>query len=401
MKKFFFIFFLFSFNVSIWSVSIETVNKKNFNNVKILKQDEKEIEFLDENGLVNKIDRTFVSSIKENSNPPTTAILSQTFGNELVFQGVPLYGDRLARRNGESYSSFNQGYNVMTNISLQNLPKGLEIDLASANPLVGRSNTDRDLNFQTVPGGISQNQLVVNSINSGNLLYDPNGVKIRNENNRLLDYIFTRFHYNHETKLGIFGLGAVTIHTTDPAYSMRFLYAISWKMPFLQYLNPNVVMYTNMLNEANGFFQGTRNVRFNLFHKYEIDKDFSITPSITVGYADANNNTSRQKGINDITTNIKFSYLNYFLTFNHVRRSDILFDNNIFFPVQGGYSNTIGDGMIADPSRVHGYQNSFITNQISQNISDENLKKHVINNYQNQRIIKDIFYIAIGYTLKF
>ena len=399
------IYFLLLFSFNLFAVSIETTNKKNIENVKILKDTAQEIEYVDEDGKISRIDRSYVTAVKEDGpkkpEPPKVAV-TQIFGNELVFQGIPLYGDRLARRNGDSYKSFNEGYNVMTSVAMIGLPKGFEMDVAAANPMVGRTNTDRDQVYQNSALGTSQNQTVINSLNSGSLLFDPNSTKIRNENNKLLDYFFTRFHFNHETKLGTFGIGAITIHTTDPAYSMRFLYAVSWKMPFLQYLNPNVTMYYNMLNESSGAYQGNKNVRFNISHKYEIEKDFSFTPSITVGYLDANNNLTRQKGIGDITTNLRFGYLSYFLSFNHVRRSDTLFDNQLSFPTQGTYANTVtNDGMVADPSRVYGNQNNYIINQISQNVSDENAKKALINQYQNQRIIKDIFYISLGYTLKF
>jgi hypothetical protein len=84
-----------------------------------------------------------------------------------------------------------------------------------------------------------------------------------------------------------------------------------------------------------------------------------------------------------------------------VRRSETLFDNQIFFPGQGVYTGVNGDGMVADPSKINGTQNSLITSQLSQNISDSLAKKYVIENYQNQRVIRDIFFINIGYTLRF
>jgi hypothetical protein len=407
MKKWFSFLIIFSLSFQVMAVSIETANKKNIDNVKILKESPQEIEYLDEDGKINRIDRSYVINIKEDGPKkpePPKVIITQMFGNDAAFQGVSLYGDRLARRNGDSYKSVNEAYNAMTFITFAGLPKGLEMDIGAANPFVGRSNTDRDGVFQNTPGGSSQNQTVINSFNSGALGFDPNMTKRRDEQNRLLDYLFTKLHYNHETKaFGTFGLGLITVHTTDPIYSMRILYATSWKAPknILPYLNPNFIMYSNMLNEANGALQGNNNMRFNIFHKYVITDAFAITPSVTVGYLNANNNISREKGVGDISTTIKFSYLDYFLNLNHMRRSDTLFDNSIYFPGQGVYANSVGDGIVADPSKINGAQNALVTSQITQNVSDPFAREYLIKNYQNQRVIRDIFFINIGYTLKF
>jgi hypothetical protein len=86
---------------------------------------------------------------------------------------------------------------------------------------------------------------------------------------------------------------------------------------------------------------------------------------------------------------------------NHVKRSDTLFDNNVFFPNQGMYTGTNGDGEVSNPSRVNGFNNSLITNYISTNVSDENFKKSLINNYQNQKVVTNIYYIQLGYSIKF
>lgn len=406
MKKWLSLAITFFFSVQLMAVSIETANKT-FTNVKIVKESEKEIEFVEEDGRISRIDRSYVNNIKEDGPKkpdPPKMVITQMWGNEAMFQGVSLFGDRLARRNGDSYQSVSQAYNVMTFVAFTGLPKGFEMDIAAANPLTARTNTDRDGWFQNTPGGVSQNQTVINSYNSGTLGFDPNATKRRDENNKLIDYFFTRFHYNHETKaFGTFGIGAITIHTADPTYMMRFLYAVSWKAPqsVLPYLNPNVIAYTYMLNEAAGAFQGNSNIRFNIFHKYDITNDFAITPSLTVGYLNANNNINREKGVGDVTTNVKFSYLDYFLNLNYVRRSNTLFDNGIFFPGQGVYTGVNGDGMVADPSRINGAQNYLTTTQLAQNVSDPFARKYLIDNYQNQKVIRDIFYVNIGYTLKF
>jgi hypothetical protein len=388
---------------NIFAGSIELKNKKIIENVQVKSNTVQEVEYIDEDGKIHRLDKNAVLTVNDDSNKPLPPkiIITQMFGNESAFQGVSLFGDRLARRNGDSYKSVSEAYNVMTFVTFAGLPKGFEMDIAAANPLTARTNTDRDGFFQNTSGGVSQNQTVINSYNGGNLLFDPNATKIRDEKNKLPDYFFTRFQYNHETKFGTFGLGAVTINMSDPSYNMRLLYNVYWKAPFLAYLNPNINIYSYMLNEASGMFQGTRNIRLNLFHKYEINKDFYITPSVTVGYLDANNNINREKGIGDISTSLKFGYLSYFLNLNYVRRSETAFDNNIFFPAQGIYAGTNGDGMVADPSRINGFSNNFVTNQILANVSDENLRKYLINNYQNQKINRDIFFLQFGYTLKF
>ena len=55
MKKWFSFLIIFSLNFQVMAVSIETANKKNIDNVKILKDTAQEIEYIDEDGKIIKI----------------------------------------------------------------------------------------------------------------------------------------------------------------------------------------------------------------------------------------------------------------------------------------------------------------------------------------------------------
>jgi hypothetical protein len=423
-----FLFILLLFlSSSINSVSIETKSGKLFENVTIQNESEHNIEFSDEDGLVSILrkdsiknyyrDKSSESNIKANDESLQTPIiykykpekseftilLNQSVANDGAFQGASLFGERQSRRNNDSYKPFNEAWNMTTGIDFLGLTKGLQMGITTLNPIVDRTNTDSDMNYQSASGGTSKNSTVVNSINSGSLLYDPNQIKPRKEKNGLSDYLFSRINYEHNSAFGIFGLGLLFINTNTPTYIMRSLFIITWKPPFLNYFNPVLSINNRMLSEVGGIYQGNHNYRLSISHEYLSGEKFRITPSLIIGYQDVNNNIDMKKGISDISPRLQFNYLNYYLALNYMFRvNPYLVDTKYYYPDIGTYADADqNDNLTINPSKVNGLVNTYIVETISANVSNDLAKNYLINKYQQQKIVSGIFFFNIGYTLRF
>ncbi|HNK58935.1 MAG TPA: hypothetical protein PLL86_22170, partial [Leptospiraceae bacterium] len=322
--------------------------------------------------------------------------------NDGAFQGASLFGERQSRRNNQSYKSFSQAWFLTSSVELLGLPKQFQISFTTMNPLVDRTNTDSDLYFQSTPSGANQNKLVSNSINSGTLQYDPNQVKPRKEKNALTDYLFTRLNYEHTTKLGSFGVGFIFINVNDPAYVMRGYFTVSWKPPVLQFLNPVLSINNKMLSEYGGIFQGDHNYRLSIGHEFFKERLIHVTPSLVVGYQDVNNNQNMKKGISDISPRLQFNISNFYVALNYMyRATPALADTKNYTPDIGVYPDSNqNDGKTIDPSKAYGYKNNFITDSIAAN-SPNDLVRHVLTDrYQQQHIVRGIFFFNIGYTVR-
>ncbi len=421
-------FFLLLTNSALFSVTIITKTGKSFEKVSIERSTELDIEFVDENGIYTRIKKDKVLKIVSDPGEPTleltldesiptgamknpteksavpqdSFLLSQSVSNDGAFQGSDLFGERQARRNKTAYKDTYEAYFMSTSIELLGLPKAFKFGLTVMNPLVDRSNTDADFRFQTAAGGADQSNVVNATLASGTLAFDPNSVKLRKEKNGLNDYLFSRAMYDHETRMGTFSAGFIFINTNDPNYVMRGLWVIAWRPPFLSWLNPQFSINNRMLSEYNGAFQGGHNYRLSLSHEFFKGEAFRITPSIVMGYADVNDNVDRRKGISDISPRLQFDYTKFFFAANMMyRATPALVDNVTYTPSDGVYADTnANDGRVTDPSKVFGYENAFILNQIAANSPNEFVKRTLTQHYQQQHIVHAIYFFSIGYTIK-
>ena len=414
----------------ILSETIETSNGRIFENVKIESELNNVIEFSDKDGILIRIRKEKVISIRpdktEKEDPPeatadsslplpmpqlppkvsslpeNTILLTQSLANDGAFQGSSLYGERDARRNNLKYSNFYQAYYLSSNIDFISLPKSLKFSITLLNPLVDRTNTDNDLFYQTQSGGPDKTDLVMKSFNSGYLQYDPNSVKQRNEQNKLLDYLFSRMVYEHYTRLGTFYSGFLFINANEPSYFMRGYFLMGWKLPFLNYLNPNFSINSKVTSEYAGIYQGNHNFRLSLSHEFFKGQKFRVIPSIFIGYQDVNNNLDKKRGFSDISPRLQFEYQNFFIALNYMYRSDkALVDNPYSIPDIGYYSNlSQTDGKTVNPSKVYGYKNQYIINTLSSIAPNDYIKQELIMHYQEQKIVNGIFFINIGYSLR-
>ena len=420
--------FIFLFiNNSIVSITIETTSGKIFENVTLGEEKENTIEFHDKDGIVTILRKDNIKNYYNDKslgspNKPTdeklkipvlfkykpeksefSVLLSQSIANDGAFQGASLFGERQSRRNNEKYSATNGAWNMATSLDFLGLPKNFQMSITTLNPLVDRTNSDSDLAYQATPGGANSNAIVEKSINSGSLLYDPNQIKLRKEKNGLTDYLFSRVNYEHNTSLGTFGMGLLFINTNTPTYIMRGLFIITWRPPFLSYLNPVITINNRMLSEVGGIYQGNHNYRLSLSHEFFPGDKFRITPSIVLGYQDVNNNIDMKKGFSDLSPRILFSYLNYFLSLNYMYRVDpYLVDTKYTYPDIGIYPNSNqNDNRTIDPSKVNGWENTFIIESLKSIAPNDVVSNYLINKYQQQKIVSGIFFFNIGYTLRF
>jgi hypothetical protein len=420
--------FLFCLVENIFGITVLTQGGKSFERVTIEKNTEKEIEIVDENGVLTRIKKDKVLKIigdpgeptpelnldesiptgavtnppEKNALPEHSFLLSQSISNDGAFQGSDLFGERQARRNKTHYKDVYEAYFMATSIELLGMPKQFKFGITTMNPLIDRSNTDSDFRFQSAPGGADQTSLVNASLASGSLQYDPNSVKPRKEKNGLNDYLFSRAMYDHETRMGTFSAGFIFINTNDPSYVMRGLWVLAWKPPFLTWLNPQISINNRMLSEYNGAFQGGHNYRVSLSHEFFKGESFRITPSLVMGYADMNDSTDRKKGISDISPRLQLDYTKFFFAANMMyRATPALVDNAFYTPSDGVYADTnSNDGKVIDPSKVFGYENTIALNQIATNAPNDFVKRVATQHYQQQHIVHAIYFFSIGYTLK-
>jgi len=417
----------FFISTPIFSITIETTSGKVIENVTLGEEREFTIEFYDKDGIVTVIRKDNIKSyfndkpsgnpIKSNDEnlkipvtfknktdrPEFSILLNQSIANDGAFQGASLFGERQSRRNNEKYSPYNEAWNMATSLDFLGLPKNLQMGITSLNPLVDRTNTDSDMKYQSASGGASKNSTVLNSINSRTLLYDPNEIKTRKEKNGLSDYLFSRVNYEHNTTFGTFGMGLLFINTNTPTYIMRSLFVITWKPPFLSFLNPVITINNRMLSEVGGIYQGNHNYRLSLSHEFFSGKSFRITPSIVIGYQDVNNNIDMKKGFSDISPRLQFNYLNYFFALNYMYRvNPYLVDTKYYYPDIGIYPDTNqNDNKTIDPSKVNGWENALIIDSISAIAPNDLVRTYLLNKFQQQKIVSGIFFFNIGYTLRF
>ncbi|WP_242935408.1 hypothetical protein [Leptospira kobayashii] len=424
-------FFILSILVnlgSIYGITVVTTSGKTFEKVTIEKDTDRELEIVDKNGIFIRIKKEKVLKLIPDSQgqapelavdesvptgpvtspaavgslPEHSLLLSQSVSNDGAFQGSDLFGERQARRKHKNYKDVYESYFLTSSIELLGLPKQFKLGMTIMNPMVDRTNTDSDLRLQSLPGGPDQTDIVNKSLSSGTLLYDPAQVRTRREKNGLPDYLFTRAMYDHETRLGTFSAGFLFINANDPIYVMRGYWVIGWKPPFLEWLNPQFSMNNKMLNDYGGIFQGTHNYRLSFSHEFFKGETFRITPSLVIGYADVNDNIDRKKGVSDISPRLQFDYSKFFFAMNMMyRETPSLVDNASYTPSDGVYADSNqNDGRVTDPSKVFGYANQYILNQISTNAPNDFVKRELTQHYQQQHIIHSIFFFNLGYTMK-
>lgn len=331
--------------------------------------------------------------------------ITQYAANENNFRGISVYGDRFARRNNTEYKSIPDAWFLTTELAFNTGDKKFSSNMLFFNPIVGRTNRDNDYYYQDKPGGDNQTQTVAHSLSTGSLGYDPNHIKKRAEKNALGDSALGEFYFNWENRAGSFSTGLyVLINVGDNSRFATSDYAFIWRTAFLKYINPTISTFYKFTSEFSGYGTGSVYSNLSFSHNFLVTENFQITPATHIGYQYVNDYALQRRGISDINTSLKLSFLGFFVKGIHIYRPDTyLWDNAIFNPQTGVMisDNNQNDQRITDPSKRYGLENQINIDAIKNLPIDGDLRQKLVYRYQQQDFVKNTFVIQIGYTMKF
>ncbi len=345
--------------------------------------------------------------------------ITQFLANDVNFRGNSIYGEKLSRRNQESYKSFSEAWLISTNVTFQLPLPGLKFLFTANTPIENRGNKDSDMRLQTSPGGDDQtsrfNQTMQNGKVStdtlGNFTLDPSGktsvdpsaVRIRREQNGLRDVFIGQMYYDWDTKIGGFRTGLFFLNNQN--YPSKFNlgeWVLGYKPGVLKFLSPEITTFYRFTSELNGINNANIHTRGSLKYEFFKDQFFRIVPTLEVGYQAANNNIDKRNGFSDVTARLQFFFGNLFVGLNGIHRPNLyLYDNDRAFPKTGAYGDVNAkDGMTVDPSKTASIVDRLALDEIAK-LPGRGVAEYITRNYQQQHIEKNIFIVNIGYSLKF
>ena len=361
---------------------------------------------------------------------------------DFIWRGMSFAGEFQSRRNSSSYKGANFAPALQPTIDFQTPLKGFSIQLWGSFQLTDRSDVDSDKRFlQSYPGGpgpayIGQRtpadpcvDSLANGIGSVDQNCAPNqalglGVQPYNEQNGLKrsDGLFYSFLYTFDkARFGSFTTGMWFYNTFHkaPAYVISFPgdsrsyparlawqeYFLTWKLPFLEVVNPAVSFYTQVSQENFGLFAGKNYLSLALGREIEVSKLVKVAPAVNIGYAMSNNNFDNRNGLQDVTTDLKVFVGDFFVKLSYIYRPlAYLYDTDNYFGTLDGIANrTSKDGMVADPSRVNGAVNQYAMDIIERYFPNPNdpAALYLKEKWTLQKIPKHLFYASIGYSYSF
>jgi hypothetical protein len=330
--------------------------------------------------------------------------VNQFMANDVNFRGTSIFGEKLSRRNLQEYQSFANSWLVSTNVTF-NLPlTGLKFIFTSHNSIENRADKDSDLRLQSISGGDDQTAKVNQYLQGGNLNFDPNAVKSRKEHNGLRDVFLSQMLYDWETRLGGFRTGLFLLNNQNyPTKTNVGEWIFGWRLPFANAINPEIISFHRFTSEVNGLNNGNIHLRGTIKHEFVKDDFYKFIPILEVGYQSANNTTDKRVGFTDVTLKLQVFIGNFFLGLNGTHRPNVyMYDNDRNYPKIGAYTNANdNDGKIVDPSKTAGIQNRLVLDSIAQSNTHEVVKQMLTRNFQEQNIVKNIFIVNIGYSVKF
>ncbi|MCB1191567.1 MAG: hypothetical protein H7A23_05365 [Leptospiraceae bacterium] len=366
--------------------------------------------------------------------------LNQSFSNDIWFRGSSVLGERLTMRNNTPYQTLYQSWNIVTGFSYETPIEGLAISMNVYSPTAHRSNIDNDHLMQSAPGDSTDytSQFVNSMMGQGytsdplcpgvaaaNQSFcsaalkngvDPTSIKFRKDKNGLKDIWDTSIGYNWKSKIGIITTGFYFANnnnyfTGSNVPIMLGELVVGVKFPFLAKYNIAYTAYYRFTSEAGGGGNGGSNHRISFSRTFLEKKFINFTISSSAGYQHI---TNQVMGVSDISPKIQVNFGSIYVSFmDAIRPYSRLYDNS----TQGVYTNSnVADGRVDDPSKVHGIKNQFIVEQIQSGVDNlqtngtiadstgytrEVLKLKLVQNYQQQKFVKNLFFATIGYSKKF
>ena len=248
--------------------------------------------------------------------------------------------------------------------------------------------------------------------NPSDSFVDPRKIKPHKEKNGMerTDGGFTTFAYNFQNKkFGDITWGIWFYYQFDKNAKYSWdEYFIFWGLPFLQKsIAPTFAFYTQSSFDFDSIYAGGHYGSFTISHTFFEEKFFRIKPVSNIGYKYQNNNIDQKSGWYDWTNNLYLYFGKIFVSVNHVYRPDLhMYDSDTwYYPLSEGSQTQPNrsnyDGKTVDPSKLYGYKNEAVYAGIDNLDAPDVLKNYAKEQYQSQKIVRNLYYISFGYDLKF
>ena len=350
--------------------------------------------------------------------------LKVQFSSDYIARGWALGTEDISRRNNLPYKSFQPMWAFQPTLEFETPIKKLHIEAFFniwMKGLPDRDNEQRILQSQSGGGELytkvfsdlssgNSDSFCSNNVFTGQSCYNPIDVhKYVNQNGMYRNNAgeFTLFYELSEGKYGKINVGGfryAIFPTSGSGGLSKTQGFISWELPFLKEIHLKLSLYKtiNFRNQgtpATGLNRSMFYIPLEFYYEFFKDSLIQVTPGTNIGYMYQANPINKTSGFSDISSYIKFTMSHFYFTTYYVKRPDVsLYDNNNYFD---GAKRIIHDGYVQDPSKLYGYDNTYIYNQINSNVSDPIVRELVKERYNQQKIITNLFYIQFGYATHF
>ncbi|BDA77304.1 hypothetical protein LPTSP3_g02340 [Leptospira kobayashii] len=339
------------------------------------------------------------------------------FATDYIRRGWALGTEDVSRMNNTPYKSFQPVWAFQPTIEFPTPIKHLYGEVFLNLWMSNRGDKDNEQRIlQSQSGGPELFPRYQHDLQTGNFCPSPSSCynpltveKYVNQNGMARNSAgeFTLFYDFEKSKYGRFKVGAfryAIFPTSGSGGLAKTQTFVSWEIPFLTFLNPKLSVYktVNFQNQgtpATGLNRSNLYIPLELSHVFREGEFFKVTLGTNIGYMYQANPKNKTSGFSDISSFVKLHFGDFFVTGNHVNRPDVhLYDNNNYFD---GATRLTYDGHVQDPSKLYGYDNTFIYDRINSFTSDTLLRQYLKETYNQQRIVTNFFYFSLGYSRHF
>jgi len=323
--------------------------------------------------------------------------------SDFIFRGESFGGEYVARRNNTPYRAYTDSWTFQPDVLFHTPLEGLKFLFWGNLNLQHRR--DKDSDYRILQDGAGQQERFLElyrDFQGGGINFDPRVTKAHKEKNGLSrqDGAFLGGYYQWNNRLGMFRFGTWIWNNADRSnkYTWQEWFVV-YSPPFLKFLNPELSVYFNNSSSNNGdsnnppnVTNGQNYISLDFSHTFREEQFFRIRPTLHIGYIVNNNNLNQKSGISNITSGIKFFFGSFYIGGFWVHRPEAhLWD----------VDNNPRDGKIQDPSKQYGYLDQRIYREIKQVYFNQPiLADYLKGQYGNQSILKDLYYITLGYEVR-
>ncbi len=312
------------------------------------------------------------------------------------------YGALASQRNNTSYSNYTFAPAAQPQFVYSTPLKGLKTLFWGNFFMNNLQDRDSDMYLlQDSPGGEDRTTAITSDMQAGRSTYDPSRTRKYRERNSLgrYDGIFFGIYYDWNTAIGNWSTGTWLWNNLDRfgKYSWQEWF-IWYTPPIAKWANPKLQFFINTsfdnggsagtpLANTNG--QNYTSIEFS--RKFFEDKLIHVTPKISTGYVQNNDNTNKRSGISNVLTSLQFLFGKVDLTLNVVYRPEAkLYDT---------FDRNRSDGKLPDPSQQYG-NNRVVLEELNRRYPKE-VANTIYNDWTSSKFVKAIFFFSIGYTIEF